>query len=388
MSTIINTRSPYYFKVHNSSLHKAKLQLYIWTGETSDKNLNTDLRYTITKQEIGTNNFVVFELSQLIRDYMETEYNDYATDALWVDATVTIFNASGTIVQVNSQNTTTTSFLALDGYGYFEDGVNPRSTEFTTPMVLQDNTTVYYYDGQDVKIPVYAEAETITVTLQSQGAANVNWEAADDFWETNDSTWGSGSIAISITDDGDTDQKIQYVIIEDTEDLTDGDTVTFSSNSSDYPDDVVITLKKVNECKFSPLNIIFYNKYGALQNMWFFKKSMTDINVKSEQFKNNILDLETGATAPSYAVTKHEEKKFLVNGKESITVNSGFYPESHNEVVRQKMLAELVWADDTSNVLPINLKSNSLRFKKSVNDKLILYTVQYDYAFDKINNIS
>ena len=388
MSTIINTRSPYYFKVHNSSLHKAKLQLYIWTGETSDKNLNTDLRYTITKQEIGTNNFVVFELSQLIRDYMETEYNDYATDALWVDATVTIFNASGTIVQVNSQNTTTTSFLALDGYGYFEDGVNPRSTEFTTPMVLQDNTTVYYYDGQDVKIPVYAEAETITVTLQSQGAANVNWEAADDFWETNDSTWGSGSIAISITDDGDTDQKIQYVIIEDTEDLTDGDTVTFSSNSSDYPDDVVITLKKVNECKFSPLNIIFYNKYGALQNMWFFKKSMTDINVKSEQFKNNILDLETGATAPSYAVTKHEEKKFLVNGKESITVNSGFYPESHNEVVRQKMLAELVWADDTSNVLPINLKSNSLRFKKSVNDKLISYTVQYDYAFDKINNIS
>ena len=122
--------------------------------------------------------------------------------------------------------------------------------------------------------------------------------------------------------------------------------------------------------------------------MWFFKKSMTDINVKSEQFKNNILDLETGATAPSYAITKHEEKKFLVNAKESITVNSGFYPESHNEVVRQKMLAELVWADDTSNVLPINLKSNSLRFKKSVNDKLITYTVQYDYAFDKINNIS
>ena len=28
------------------------------------------------------------------------------------------------------------------------------------------------------------------------------------------------------------------------------------------------------------------------------------------------------------------------------------------------------------------------KFKKSVNDKLIQYTVQYDYAFDKINNIS
>lgn len=388
MSTIINTRSPYYFKVHNSSLHTAKLQLYIWTGETSDKDLNTDLRYTISKEEIGTNNYVVFELSQLIRDYMETEYNDYATDALWIDATVTIYNSAGTIVQVNSQNTTTTQFLALDGYGYFEDGINPRSTEFTTPMVLQDNTTIYYYDGQDIKIPVYAEAETITATLSSSAGADVNWEAADDFWDTYDVTWGSGQTPVTITDNGNTDQKIQYVIITDTEDLNDGDYVTFSSDSTDYPDDVVITLKKVNECKFSPLNIIFYNKYGALQNLWYFKKSMKDINVKSEQFKNNILDLETGATAPSYAITKHEEKKFLVNARESITVNTGFYPESHNEIVRQKMLAELVWADDLTNVLPINLKSNTLRFKKSVNDKLISYTVQYDYAFDKINNIS
>ena len=170
--------------------------------------------------------------------------------------------------------------------------------------------------------------------------------------------------------------------------MNDGDYVTFSSDSADYPDDVVITLKKVSECKFSPLNIIFYNKYGALQNMWFFKKSMKDIAVKAEKFKNNILDLETGATAPSYAITKHEEKQFLVNARESVTVNTGFYPEDHNEIVRQKMLAELVWADDLTNVLPINLKSNTLRFKKSVNDKLISYTVQYDYAFDKINNIS
>jgi hypothetical protein len=388
MSTIINTRSPYYFKVHNSSLYKAKLQLYVWTGVTGDKDLNTDLRYTISKQEIGTNNFVVFELSQLIRDYMETEYNDYATDTLWIDATVTIYDSAGAVVQVGGQNTTTTSFLAIDGYGYFEDGINPRSTEFTTPMVLQDNTTVYYYDGQDIKIPVYAEAETITATLSSSAGADVNWEAADDFWDTYDVTWGSGQTPVTITDNGNTDQKIQYVIITDTEDLNDGDYVTFSSDSTDYPDDVVITLKKVNECKFSPLNIIFYNKYGALQNLWFFKKSMTDINVKSEQFKNNILDLETGATAPSYAVTKHEEKKFLVNARESITVNTGFYPEDHNEIVRQKMLAEQVWVDDTSTVLPVNLKSNSLRFKKSVNDKLISYTVQFDYAFDKINNIS
>ena len=455
MSTVINTRSPYYFKVSNADLDSVKLELYIWTG-THAQRTSAYLRYTISKDQRldeldrgtttsttanklvdSTQNFettaqvgsfvknttdgttasvtavdnnttlsldsdimasgeeyilfakpyVVFELSELIRDYLETEYNNYATDTVWVDADITIYNSSGTIVQVNSQDTNTNTFLGIDGYGYFEDGTNPRSTEFTTPMVLQDNTDVYYYDGQDIKIPVYAEAETITATLSSSAGADVNWEAADDFWDTYDVTWGSGQTPVTITDNGNTDQKIQYVIITDTEDLNDGDYVTFSSDSTDYPDDIIITLKKVNECKFSPLNTIFYNKYGALQNMWFFKKSMTDITIKSEMFKNNILDLENSGGTPSYALSKHQEKKFMANGRESITINTGFYPEDHNEIIRQMMLGEQVWVDDTSNVLPINLKSNTLLFKKSVNDKLISYTVQFDYAYDKINNI-
>ena len=452
MSTIINTRSPFYLKVSDKDLSSVKLQLYIWTGLHASRT-NAYLRYTISKDQKldeldrgttsattanklvdSTQNFsstvqvgsfvknttdnttasvtaidsnttlslssdimasgenyiiyakpyVVFELAELARDYIETEYNNYATDTIWIDADITMFNASGNIIQVSGQNIVTNTFLGIDGYGYFEDGVNPRTT--TTPMVLQSNTSeVYYFDGQDIKIPIFAEALPL-VTLTSSAGSNINWEAANDFWETNDSTWGSGSTPIQIADNGNTNQKIQYVIIEDTQLLADGDTVTFDTSVSGYTDKV-ITLRKVEECKFSPLNIIFYNKFGALQNIWYFKKSFTDINIRSEKFKNNILDIENSGATPSYALSKHQEKKFMANGKESLTVNSGYYPEAYNEVVRQKMLAEQVWVDDITKVLPINLKSNSLRFKKSVNDKLITYTVQFDYAFDKINNI-
>jgi hypothetical protein len=443
MSTIINTRSPFYKKISNASLFSAKLELSIWTGETSDKT-SADKKYTLKKQAIGSNTYVTFELSKLIRDYMITEYNNYATDTLWIETVVVIYNSSGGTV-----STTTENYLAIDGYGYFEDGINPRTT--TTPMILQENTDVYYYDGQDIKIPVFAEAATITVSLDSSAGADINWEAADDFWDAYDGTWGSGDTDIDIIDDGNTNQKIQYVIIDDTDTLIDGDTVSFSSvkdsgtttatttdklvdgtqnftstvrvgdlvkNTTDdttatvtavdsdttlslsadimvsgeayeikYEADKVITLKKVNECKFTPLNIIFYNKYGALQNMWFFKKSTTNINITSETFRNNIIDFDNSGGSPTYSLSKHQEKKFIANGKESITINTGFYPEDHNEIVRQMMLAEQVWVYDGTNTLPINLKSNSLQFKKSVNDKLISYTVQFDYAFDKINNI-
>ena len=455
MSTIINTRSPFYFKVSNADLSSVKLELYIWTGTTAQRNASYK-RYTLTKEQLldeldrgtttsttanklvdSTQNFnttaqvgsfiknttdsttasvtaidsdttlsissdimasgenyilfakpyVVFELSELARDFMETEYNNYATDTLWIDADITIYDSSGAIVQVNSQDTNTSSFLGIDGYGYFEDGTNPRSVQYTTPMVLQHNTTVYYNDGADIKIPIYAEAATVTAVLDTDAGANVNWNEANDFWDTYDVNWGDGDEDQEITDNGNTNQKIQYLILTDTEYLSDGDTVTISSDSTDYPDDVIIILKKVCEPKYTPLNIIFYNKFGALQNLWFFKKSMTNINITSEQFKNNILDIENSGSTPSYALSKHQEKKFMANGKESITVNSGFYSEDHNEVVREMLLAEQVWIYDGTNTLPINLKSNSLQFKKSVNDKLISYTLSFDYAYDKINNI-
>jgi len=517
MSTIINTRSPFYFKVSNADLNSAKLELYIWSGTTSQRTA-AYRRYTLTKEQLldeldrgtttatttdklvdSTQNFnttaqigsfiknttdststsvsaidsdtilsissnimasgenyilfakpyVVYELSELVRDYLETEYNNYATDTIWVEADITIYNSAGAIVQVDSQNITTTRFLGIDGYGYFEDSVNPRST--TTPMILQNNTNIYYNRGKDIKIPVFAEAATITVSLTSTAGANVDWDVENNFWNTNDSTWGSGTTNITITDNGNTNQKIQYIIIEDTQNLIDGDTVTFSSvvdsgtttatttnklvdatqnfvttvrvgdivkNTTDstsatvtaidsntilsisanimtsgenyqikYENDIVVTLKQICEPKYTPLNIIFYNKYGALQNMWFFKKSTTNINITSQKYKNNILDIENSGGTPSYSLSKHQEKKFMANGKESISVNSGFYSEEYNEIVRQMLLAEQVWVDDGTNTLPINLKSNSLAFKKSVNDKLISYSLSFDYAYDKINNI-
>ncbi len=381
MSTIINTRSPFYKKINNASLFSAKLELSIWTGVISDKT-SADKKYTLKKQAIGSNTYVTFELSKLIRDYMITEYNNYATDTLWIETVVVIYNSSGGTV-----STTTTNYLAIDGYGYFENGINPRSTEYTTPMVLQDNTSIYYNDGSDIKIPIYAEAATVTAVLDTDAGANVNWNEANVFWETYDVNWGDGDEDQEITDNGNTDQKIQYLILTDTEYLSDGDTVTISSDSADYPDDVIITLRKVCEPKFTPLNIIFYNKYGALQNMWFFKKSETNINITSETFRNNIIDFDNSGGSPTYSLSKHQEKIFMANGKESITMNTGFYEESFNEVIRQMLLSEQVWVYDGTNTLPINLKSNTLLFKKAVNDKLISYTVSFDYAYDKINNI-
>ncbi len=64
MATKINVRSPYYVKVSNGSLASATMELFIYTGVLTT-NKPSIPQYTITKNEIGTNNYVVYEIQNL-----------------------------------------------------------------------------------------------------------------------------------------------------------------------------------------------------------------------------------------------------------------------------------------------------------------------------------
>ena len=55
------------------------------------------------------------------------------------------------------------------------------------------------------------------------------------------------------------------------------------------------------------------------------------------------------------------------------------------------MLSEQIWmtrlTDTEELVLPLKAKTQSVQYKTHINDKLVNYTIEFDMAFDKINNI-
>ena len=55
------------------------------------------------------------------------------------------------------------------------------------------------------------------------------------------------------------------------------------------------------------------------------------------------------------------------------------------------MLSEQTWitriTDNQELVLPVVPKTKSVTYKTSLNDRLVQYTVDFDMAFNKINNI-
>jgi hypothetical protein len=144
----------------------------------------------------------------------------------------------------------------------------------------------------------------------------------------------------------------------------------------------VITIQRICEPKFNPIKVTFVNAYGALQDIWFDKKSVEELSIKRESFKRNLISA-TG----TYSTTSHSKKILNVMGNESITMNTGFVDEGMNEVIKELMLSEQAWATIGSTVYPMNVEETSHTYKTSVNDRLVNYTVKFSYAFDLINNI-
>jgi hypothetical protein len=98
-------------------------------------------------------------------------------------------------------------------------------------------------------------------------------------------------------------------------------------------------------------------------------------------YKSNIL---TNGTYNTYDAQK---KLLTKNGNQRLTLNSGYYPESNNEVFRQLFLSEKVWIEYKSKTLGVTIESKNIDYKTSLTDSLINYTVDLSFAFDTINNI-
>lgn len=133
-----------------------------------------------------------------------------------------------------------------------------------------------------------------------------------------------------------------------------------------------------DECKYTPLDIFFLNKEGAQQSLTFSKSSTTSMSVTDSFY-------ESDSGQPSLGF--HQNKRYNVNAKTSFKVNSGFVPEANNETFKQLFLSERVWLFQGGNFIPLNVKSKSLEYKTRQKDRLISYEVEFDYAYNEINNI-
>lgn len=138
---------------------------------------------------------------------------------------------------------------------------------------------------------------------------------------------------------------------------------------------VTTTLLITDECRYTPVDILFQNKEGSIQTLTFFKARKDNMTVESEKYEGN------------FGQGRHQFVKYNVTGKSKFTVNSGFVDESLNDVYKQLVLSQRVWTLENGVEIPLNVSSSSLEFKTRQNDRLINYQIEFEYAFNEINNV-
>ena len=376
----INVRSPFYISITATNLTSCQLELFIYTGDqaasgASGASNGRPSAATYTLNSFAVNNVCTFEIAELVRDYFDNEFDgDYSTSIFWVD-----YRTTNTIQTTVGSASSFTQLKAFYGYGFFEDGVNPTNNK----AVLQSNTKIVKLDDAPAVIAVDRSLAT-RVTYLKNGTQVYTEEIT--------STTNSSTQIKYVTSGVNGSDEFEDRVIQDGGIFEGSDCLTnFSKEFTLFDFDTILvdsslgvtklTVTNEEECKFTPLKITFINKYGTLQDIWFFKRSNEALTTKTEDFKKNII------SAASYNISKHQNKTLTKNGKEKLTLNTGYYPEAYNDVFKEMQLSEDCWIEIDSKTLPIKVTSSSFAYKTQLNDKIINYTIEVEFAFDTINNV-
>tara|TARA_Y100001951_G_C11286701_1_gene269197 strand:+ start:569 stop:1555 length:987 start_codon:yes stop_codon:yes gene_type:complete len=326
--SIIKLRSPRYeVKLTPTGAVSAKLELTI--GGT--------LRYTIIKSCTAGSN-VEFEISELCRDYLDIAVDSdisHPANTIAISRSIKFYtqaNADGT--QVGSTDTVT--HTGIDGYGIFTDGVNPTIPSSQVFLVSPnyvgtDSYKVYAPDGNEGSFP----------HLTAGGA-------------------------------------VQYYEFDAAE-----TSVTLRSQT--------IQIERLDCNKYTPTKILFLNKFGAIQELYFQTKLVDTLNTRQEEYQRNLVTFATNNTA-TLDTKKHNIKIYNKQGKGKLRLSSGYYPEFTNEWFEELMLSEYVWVQRRNyarvmKTVPLKLISSAFTRKTQLNDRLVEYTMEFEEAFDYINNV-
>ena len=362
------------YGTYTGGLTEATLNLWVYTGAQGDSNTfvsgnNVDASIagasggrsnTPTKilksTAVGEVNaeFVSFDIANIVKSFIKQEFTgqDVTNTALvnpdvtvWVDYQLTTKVGNATTIQPLFRG------LGFDGYTYFEEGVNAQVAEFGA-LISAD--TVSIIEEEDLHIPILL-GEVTNVT----------------FYYADNTVCGAESYPTVPTISY---NQIKYPV------CMDADYVTIVTDSSAR----TISINKLECNKHTPYKLSFVNRFGAIESLWFNGNNTESVSNKSKEYSRVVTSSANGS---EYSTAKGSRYKQRLSSNKAMTLNSGFYPEACNVSFEELMDSNEVWIHKDGIILPVNIKTSSLNKKTELNDNAINYTINIEYAFNKINNI-
>ena len=313
------------------------LELRMWKANASRP---TNANYTLSKVIPSALALTAhFDIAPYCREFISHQKYTQTTVLTAVD--VDEYTRVEVLVKKNNVLQSTLNYVALDGFGYYEQEYNPDLGD-----VYLDEAEYYYEEGTNGgSVYVYQDG-TYGVAVYNDTVSILINNSTDDF----------ASVPAVHPN---------YV--------NTGNTLEIYKSGSPFK---TYVFTPQCEPKYTPIKCDFVNKYGVWQRITFFKASVQNFDKTSTQY-----DLMPSNI--NYDKYENRRQEFNINGQESIKVNTGFVPESYMNVIQQLMLSEKIMLDNN----PVNIVTNSIELQEHINKKLINYQLDFVDSHNKLNYV-
>jgi len=371
----INVRSPFYVEMITSE-PVIQLNLRVWR-QGPVLNRPSAATYTLEKESVSGK--AIFEISELVRDYIVQGDSIYALNTVWVETSLGDFTTSPRVE---------VTYLATEGYTTHTEAVQKTGDAFIDSFVMlpTDMYGNYRLTG--------AQGETSMCQVMTNATNYTDWEVTENYKDGTTSTYQYTPVLI-----GSSNTIIQTLLLtEDTVSVDfdlDGRTATlhhdlFDCNKYNTPlpvDSVGYTRPLYYDADLQrPVVLNYVNKYGAKNSFAFTLKHTEDITSTSESFKRNVVNYGSLSTAN----VEHSSRKLVKAAKQSFTINTDYINEYYVQQLEELILSEYVWASIphvSSSLIPVTITDKKIAKKNHINDRMIQYTFAIEVARDYINTI-
>mgnify|MGYP003650279467 FL=1 len=309
-----------------------------WSFEVTTQYINTE---TVQTFPSGSNVIYSFNGALSFQDFRNWNSDDY---------------------EMSSTSLPTIKFL-LDGDSTIDASLSDRvwiNSFMSTSLAPFDLVKIETDNG------VYTVPQTFTPT--GQHFINQNKIGPKDILETSD-TFTVVSGALPVVDSSTTFIKVTPL---NGSSIAIGETVTL--NIKDYCS------------KYEHIKFFYMDKLGSYLPVTFNKVSKNNITNTRSNYKQNYGSYNN--ISNTYGYTSHDRgtTNYDLTSTEVITCTSDWMSEESSRMVVSMLNSPSVYIQDsTGEYIAINITTNSYEQKKTVNDKLINYTISFEYSNTNTN---
>ena len=349
--------------VYTSASFQYYLDLYYWNGTPS--NSGSVANYTLVKYP-NASDVGIFDVGRILNSTLTSPVAADGSNIKYFKVDGYFRYQSGS-VYVTSSHVQSGTYKALDGYALFDEPIGQQITSKSIHWPLMTDGPA----SQSVLSADYGAASVFVGTTGGTQPTKLVYSGS----LGNGTFILSGSVSSS--------QQVQQYPQAPQESgfpiSTLSENYSIQAFNGNTALGTPINFEVVCQQKYPNIRIKWKNRYGQFDWFSFYMVNKQSFSTTVRGYQPQ-LGTWTG-TSLSYNQYDSSNLNYIVDSKQSISVNTFWVPESYNEIFKQLLVSEeIYWVKSTTDLAPITIATDSITFKTGVVDKVIQYGFDFDFG--------